>query len=91
MWIARKNRYPFDTSKLYGYFLEMVFELYGAVLTYLLINQAPVFLLIGICLHHKAFYQIFQYWVTEFDIAENKPHVHTKMCELIKFHTMIKE
>lgn len=83
-------RFPFDESTLFGYFLEIAFSMYGAI-AYMILNETPVFLLVGITLHHGAFFKRFEYSVLNMDKDENKLDVHRNLSEIVRFRVSIKK
>lgn len=78
---------PWDQTTLIGYFEEMVFT---AVVAFAFWFTNGVFLIFftSICIHHRAFYEIFKHSVEKF----NRRYRNTKSIrELIYFYMLIKK
>lgn len=81
---------PWNQQTLIGYSAEFVFvALFCGI--YFISNGSFVLLFISICLHHRAFLQMFQQLVNEFDPLNtngNHPELYRKC---IRFHISVKK
>lgn len=80
---------PWNTNTLIGYAGEIVFHLITGAL-YLHLNGVIMLLFIALCLHHRAFYQMFCQKLQKFDEKHNS-NPKQFLCELIEFHILVKE
>lgn len=82
--VLLKNRsLPWDVTTPFGYCGEILYHLISGE-SYLFGNGMIILLYIAICLHHRAFYEMFEYSLHEFDTNTN-PKVF--LSDLIEFHT----
>lgn len=59
---------------------------------YFITNSILLWLFVSICLHNRAFYQMFEHTIRQLD-ESNEIHKDDKkiLYELIQFHVMVKE
>lgn len=81
---------PWDQSTLYGYSAQIAFSIIINE-AYMIANGAPLLLFISICLHHRAFYQMFLHSVCKLNCADEKQNDLEVLIQLIRFHMTIKE
>ena len=81
---------PWNQETPLGYFFEICISLI-CMESYLIDNGAFLLLFISICLHHWAFYKMFQKSLKALDrhdnIRKTKEHIH----HLVEFYILIKE
>lgn len=90
---------PWNQSTIFGYFAEIAFFLMiTGVFT--LINGAFLLLFMSMCIHHRAFYEIIQHSIDEWNstnadknygINENYLVNQRFICDLIYFHVLVKK
>lgn len=56
--------------------------------SYLIGNGVPLILFISMCLHHQAFYKMFQYSLEQFNVSERKRN--DEINDIIRFHVLTK-
>lgn len=79
---------PWDRSYYLGYLGEICYVLCGGV-TYILSTGALLLSFISLCLHHRAFFRIFQYFINRMnDPNQNHGLFFT---DFFKFHNVVKE
>lgn len=81
---------PWDQSTPLGYFTEVCFVAHNG-LTYFVGSGGLLLFLISICFHHHAFYQIFKQSVDELNYFDGNRNDKELLCDLIRFHTLVKE
>lgn len=81
---------PWDQSTPHGYFADVLFCIASGE-CYLIINGTLLILFVSICWHHQAFYERFRHSVLELNYPRNKSNANEILCELIRFHTTVKE
>lgn len=89
---VNSNSLPWDRETPLGYFGEIWFGTVSGQ-PYFLLNGVILLLFISMCLHHRAFFAIFQHNLRDLDKANRKRDIKaTKyfICELIRFHSMVK-
>lgn len=82
---------PWNQDTLVGYIGEIAYCCFVGE-AYILSNGVILLLFVSICLHHKAFYQMYENAViklTEFDKNQNI-HEYNNICDLVRFHVTIK-
>lgn len=83
-------RLPWNQTSALGYAQDLFVEvLIGEA--YMIFNGSFLLLFISICLHHQAFYKIFQLAVRKLDFSDRNQSDETTMCQLIRFHILVKE
>lgn len=80
-----KRRLPWDQTTPWGYFGETLYHLFVGEM-YLLTNGAFLLLFISLCLHHRAFYQMFDNFVRKMDYPDENRNDTRHVWKLIKFH-----
>lgn len=82
---------PWDQSEIpLGYAGDLFVEvLIGEA--YMIFNGSFLLLFISICLHHQAFYKIFQIALRKLDFSDANRSDETTLCQLIRFHILVKE
>lgn len=80
-------RLPWDQTTLLGYFFEMNIAVIGSA-AYIITSGVFFILFASICLHHRAFYHIFEHFIFK---IEQKPNQKEHFCRLIQFHISTKE
>ena len=81
---------PWNQETKLGYFTE-IFHSIVATTYYLLCNGVFLLTFIGLCLHHQAFYQMFQHTLRKTDDPD-KRQMNTKFLRrLVTFHISIKK
>lgn len=86
------TRFPWNQQKLSGYVAEKVLDLLiGA--TYFLALAAVLLLFMSLCLHHRTFLQMFKYVLNKIGQSDKNGHQYDAeiICDLIRFHSRIKE
>lgn len=78
-----------DQDTFAGYIAEIVYCCFGGE-AYILSNGVILLLFVSICLHHKAFYQMFKHAAIKFDEPDKNRNDHEYICDLIRFHVKIK-
>lgn len=58
---------------------------------YLISNGATLLLFISLCLHHRAFYKMFQRIAIKLDRPNGDHNIREILCEIIQFHSSAKE
>lgn len=84
------NRLPWDQQIAYGYFWEICFSILAS-LHFLIANEAILIFFISMCLHHQAFYQIFQHSVGKLEYRDKNRNDLKYICELVRFFISVKE
>lgn len=59
--------------------------------TYLLVNGIVLALFISLCVHHEAFFDIFNHLVSECDYRDVNRRNESFLCNLVRFHVTIKQ
>lgn len=77
---------PWNQHTLIGYFGEtfatlLIGEAYGIA------NGSLLLLFVSLCMHHQAFYQMFQYSTSKLESR----NAQEQLCKLIRFHSSVKE
>lgn len=80
---------PWDYRTPLGYTGEILF---GILLSeaYLIGNGSILMLFVCICLHHKAFYRMFEHSVRKIDHIHRELDVRNQLCEIIRFYVSAK-
>lgn len=85
---------PWNQSTLFGYIGEILFTVMLAP-PYFTVLGVIFVLFISICMLHQAFYKIFEYSINKWDAMttddKNKCNNKHFLCDLIRFHILIKE
>lgn len=84
------HRLPWNQSTFLGYFVEI----FGGILYsegYYLQNGVLLLLFLSICIHHQAFYKMFQYLTVELNHDDGNRCVQKHMGKLVRFHVSAKE
>lgn len=82
---------PWNQTTAIGYFGETCM---GAMIGYALTTFSGSLLIffISMCLHHRAFRQMFDHSLQKFNRSVKKKPESTKfLCNLIRFHSLVKE
>lgn len=74
-----------NQTTYFGYFGEVISLSLGAG-TYLIASGAVMLLFISVCLHHRAFFKIFEHTIDTLKQCDKK-----SLCDLIRFHVTVKE
>lgn len=82
-----KHSLPWDQTTAIGYIGEVCFQIMMGE-GYLFSNGALLLLLISMCWHHQAFYKMFRHFVCEIDSKEKNAKL--KLCELVRFHILVR-
>ena len=80
---------PWNEKVLLGYFAEVFFNIYIGS-GYMLFNGTILLLFSSVCLHHLAFYKMFEHTLHQLDQPRNKRNDKKLLCELIRFHNTVK-
>lgn len=94
----KNNRFslPWDQTTLWGYFSEVV-SLIGVIIGYFIPISTILMLFVSMCLYHRAFYEIFEHSIDQFQQQNNGESPIEDQCEmksiddLIHFHISVKE
>lgn len=86
IWISL----PWNQETLVGYIGEIWFDVIVSE-SYFITNGAILLLFMSICLHHQAFYRMFEKSVQELDHFDSKRNDEELLCNLIRFHVRSKE
>lgn len=81
---------PWDQETPLGYFGEICISMI-CIEAYLLDNGALVLLFISMCLHHQAFYKMFQHSLLKLNRPDKNRNDKKHICNLIRFHISVKE
>lgn len=84
------NRLPWNQQTAYGYFWEICFSILAS-LHFLISNAAVLIFFISMCLHHRAFYQIFQQSVGKLEYCDKYRNDSKFICELVRYFVLVKE
>lgn len=79
---------PWNQRTLLGYLAESAFIVSFAE-TYFISNGAVAVPFLAICWHHQAFYQMFREKLNQLNVESGNDKI--VLCELIQFHTSVKE
>lgn len=80
---------PWNQNDLIGYFGEMCFSVMAANF-YMSFNGAIEIIFVSMCLHHRAFLNMFQHYLLIFDTSDEHRNDEIHLCNLIRFHIMVK-
>lgn len=81
---------PWDCQNPIGYLGEIVFlTVCGG--SYLHPNGAIQVFFISMCLHHYAFFEMFEYSVSELNSCREKREYMDQLCKIIRFYVMTKK
>lgn len=80
---------PWNQQTPIGYIAETCLSMMICE-AYLFVNGSIFQLFIAFCLHHRAFYQIFQYNLFKLERIQDDGKVKEQLCKLIRFHIEIK-
>lgn len=83
-------RLPWNQNTLYGYIGEILFT-YFSCESYLFVNGPIVVLFVSMCLHHRAFYEMFNYSLHEMDVPNKKKNDKLELWKIIQFQNLVKE
>lgn len=82
-------RLPWNQTTLHGYLGEA-----GSITIFGDVYASECFTLlmffVSICLHHQAFYKMFKHWIDQRNRQERNNSDEVFLCDLIRFHIMIK-
>lgn len=80
---------PWDHTTPLGYTGEILF---GALLSeaYLIGNGSILMLFVCMCLHHKAFFKMFEQMVHKLDLVDRGLEAKNRLCEIIQFYVSAK-
>lgn len=81
---------PWDQRTLIGYVGEIIFVVFTSS-NYMICNAPIILLFISICLHHQAFYKIFQHSLNKLDLPDKNINNRKFICDLVRFHTSVTE
>lgn len=83
---------PLDQSTVKGYLVETVHMLIAGDV-YFVMNGVTLVLFISICIHHGAFYKIFNRLIDEWNFCDANHHLVDTMFirNLVRFHVSVKE
>lgn len=82
-------RLPWNHKTPIGYIGELLFHIITGQM-FLFCTGVVLLLFIAMCLHHKAFYQMYCHSLHKFECSgKNRNHAE-ELCELIRFHASIK-
>lgn len=81
---------PWNQETSLGYLAEICLDVNQAV-NYLFVIGIELVLFISLCLHHQAFYKMFQFFLRKFDCTDPKQNNQEILCELIRFHVMVEK
>lgn len=79
-------RLPWNQDTALGWFAEVTFAL-SATVTYIIVNGCFTTFFTGICMHQRAYYQIFQTLSTQFTNERNTKNL---LVDLIHYHNTSK-
>lgn len=82
---------PWNQTTAIGYFSETCL---GAMIGYALVTRSGCLQIffISMCLHHRAFRQIFDHSLQKFNRSvKKKPESAKFLCKLIRLHILVKE
>lgn len=79
-------RLPWDQDTALGWFADVTFAL-SATVSYIIVNGCFTTFFTGICLHQRAYYQIFQSLTTRFTNSKNMKNL---LVDLIHYHNTCK-
>lgn len=80
---------PWNQETLFGYFGEIL----TIVVTgegYILTNGAVLLLFISLCMHFRAFFEIFQHSMKKLEHPDQKQNYKQILCEIIRSHNLAK-
>lgn len=70
--------------------MELIFDFFFAA-SYLIGNGTFFLMFIGICLHDVSFFEIFQHSLEKLDETEVTRDKEQLLCDLIRFHILVKK
>lgn len=80
---------PWDCETFFGYAGEIIFHVtFGQ--GDILFNSMITGLFVSICLHHEAFYEMFEHSLRKLDVIGNRQEARIVLCKLIDFHNTIR-
>lgn len=82
-------RLPWNQETLLGYFGLICTTCTGGAI-YFIFDLAILLFFISICLHHHAFYKMFQHFLHKMELIENS-NKKKLICDQYRFHIMVKE
>lgn len=82
-------RLPWDIRTPIGYIGEVIFHIITGQM-FLFCTGVVLLLFIAMCLHHKAFYQMYCHSLHKFECVVKKQNHAKNLCELIRFHASVK-
>lgn len=80
---------PWNVETPLGYFGEIHFHIITGQ-SYLFIYGTNVLLFIAMCLHHRAFSQMYEHSLLKLEFVAKKPNNKQFLCHLIDFHSTVK-
>lgn len=80
------NSLPWNITTPLGYFGEILYHVTTGQ-AYVFTNGMTLLFFIAICLHHQAFFQMFEHSVQN---IESNHQTNRQLCALIEFHNIIK-
>lgn len=83
------NRLPWNQQTMLGYFGETCYFVIVS-LCYLSINGLFMLLFISLCLHKRAFYQMFRHSIREWEASDANRNNFQFLRKLIQFHISVK-
>lgn len=89
LYTSYKLVLPWDQTTKIAYFLEIILNILQGE-SYLLVNGAMLLLFISICCHHMAFYNRFRYSISKLGDSCNSQNDKNRLCDLIRFHILVK-
>lgn len=81
---------PWNQQTKIGYFAEICHSIVVTVY-YFLCNGVFLLTFIGLCLHHEAFYEIFQHTLRKSDDPDHRRNDTEFIRRLVSFHISVKE
>lgn len=70
--------------------MEILFTIYEGQ-TYMIANGIFLLFFVSKCYHHRAFYGMFKHLLMKLDQPDRNVHDKVILCDLIRFHTSIRE
>lgn len=81
---------PWNQSTISGYFCTMLFTT-AIVVAFMVVHGLLLVLFISICIQHRAFYQIVQELIAQWNCHPKEYHsAHEFICRVIRFHISVK-
>lgn len=81
---------PWNRETPLGYAGEIIYFLWTAE-GYIFVNAAIVLLFVAICLHHRAFYEMYCYELNKLNCVDKHRNNQQFLSDLIEFHISFKK